>query len=806
MASPPAVDDPDAPKQADIKPRFALRTHVMNRFHPARGTRRVIAVAAALLSGSAFSADVALGTLPTGAQVTAGQATVSQQGQVLTVNQGSQRAAINWQTFSVGANATVQFAQPNAHAVVLNRVTGSEGSVINGALRANGQVFILNPNGVLFGRQAQVDTAGLLATTLNLSDADFLAGRRQLSGAGGAVVNQGQLNAADGGYIALVGQQVRNDGQITARLGTVVLASGNKVTLNFSGDSLVGVSVDEAAFNALVANGGLVQADGGLVILSARAASGLLDTVVNNTSEIRAHTVSNQRGRIYLLGEDGAVEVSGHLDASAPEGGDGGFIETSGPVVRIADGTRVSTLAAQGHSGSWLIDPVDFTVSAGSASQTASGMGVATLLASLKTTDVTIDLAPTGNGYDNRLLFNASLVTDGALGADRTLTLRSAGQIIFGAGAGIDATRGGNTDKLNTVLWTKSGGSQDSSITLSDTSFIKTNGGHLWMGGGNSSTTWNGLTVGNDKAQGMSGAGIVLGASTLDSGVGDISLNASTNVYDPNGQEPAISSSAGGLLRAGGNLTVKVFGPLGNLVQMAGRLSVVGDTNVRVSAEASTAVTLSNSGNRFTGALTIRSNNDASAGLVDNIQNAGVVLPEPPVGAGEAPTPQTTTASSSFTSTVGQAVRTEVPVASLPSLVGLPTPRGLAEFNPTPPNVVSVPAAIAQGFAPGAALRIMGAPGGNEPSQAVTLSEATGMVQQGSFNSPQLRVPVSRNSLADIVDGGVRLPSGVDQLLFVVPEGQGQSGHASQSGKTATDTRGDQGGGTSSGKDTPSRP
>lgn len=361
------------------------------------GTLLASVLTGVMLGGAAQAADLAATALPSGAVVTAGQAHVGQQGAAMTVTQASGKAAIEWNSFSIGKDARVNFVQPNAAAVTLNRVRGNEGSVIDGALHANGQVFILNPNGVLFGKGARVDTAGLVASTLNLGDADFLAGKTSFTGKGGAVRNLGSLNARDGGYIALLGAQVRNDGVISARLGTVALAAGNKVSLTFDGGALVGVAVDEAALAALVANGNAVHADGGLVVLTAKGADGLLSTVVNNTGEVRARTINERGGRIFLLGEGGAVEVAGKLDASAPQGGNGGFIETSGPVLRVADGTRVDSSAVAGRSGSWLIDPTDFTIGSGSAAQGASGIGVDTLQAALAAGNVTIQTQAAGS-------------------------------------------------------------------------------------------------------------------------------------------------------------------------------------------------------------------------------------------------------------------------------------------------------------------------------------------------------------------------------------------------------------------------
>jgi filamentous hemagglutinin family protein len=168
------------------------------------------AVAAVVLAVSAHSA-----TLPTGGQVTAGAASISSTASTLTVNQSSQRTAINWQSFSVGSGATVNFVQPNASAVTLNRVVGTEQSVIAGAMNANGQVFLLNTNGVLFSGTSSVNVGGLVASTLNVSDADFMAGRNTFTsnGSKASVINLGTLYAADGGYVALLGNQVKNEGE-----------------------------------------------------------------------------------------------------------------------------------------------------------------------------------------------------------------------------------------------------------------------------------------------------------------------------------------------------------------------------------------------------------------------------------------------------------------------------------------------------------------------------------------------------------------------------------------------------------------
>ncbi|NBY32775.1 MAG: filamentous hemagglutinin N-terminal domain-containing protein [Betaproteobacteria bacterium] len=304
--------------------------------------------------------------LPQGGKVVGGNAAISSSGSTLTVQQSSQRAAIDWNTFNVGSGAQVNFNQPNAAAVTLNRVLDNNPSQIMGRINAPGQVFIVNPNGVLFGATSQVDVGGLLVTTHGISNADFMSGKSTFEGNGnsGSVVNFGTLQASLGGYIALLAPQVRNEGVIIAREGTVAMAGGNKTTLVFSGQSLTAVQIDQGVMDALVENKHLVKADGGLVVMTARSASVLMGSVVRNSGVVQAQTIANKGGRIMLLGDmtSGTTEVSGTLDASAPNGGDGGFIETSAGKVKIADEVRITTLADKGKTGQWLVDPGSFNV------------------------------------------------------------------------------------------------------------------------------------------------------------------------------------------------------------------------------------------------------------------------------------------------------------------------------------------------------------------------------------------------------------------------------------------------------------
>lgn len=205
--------------------------------------------------------------LPTGGQVVAGQASIASAGSQMTVQQGSDKAILNWQSFDIGADAAVRFVQPSSNAVALNRVIGNDPSRIYGQLSANGKVFLVNSNGVLFGASARVDVGGLVASSLALADADFLAGRLTFgaSASAGEVRNEGSIRTANGGAAVLLGPVVKNSGSIVAPNGSVALAAGEQVAVDLRGDGLVTVRVDRGTAEALVANSGVIQADGGRV-------------------------------------------------------------------------------------------------------------------------------------------------------------------------------------------------------------------------------------------------------------------------------------------------------------------------------------------------------------------------------------------------------------------------------------------------------------------------------------------------------------------------------------------------------------
>jgi filamentous hemagglutinin family protein len=303
-------------------------------------------------------------TLPNGGVVVAGSAQISTNGSLVQIDQASARAIIDWRSFGIGAGGQVVFVQPSAEAATLNRVTGDQVSVILGRLDANGHVFLVNPNGIVFGHGAQVNVGSLIASTSNVSNANFMAGRMtfdQPGRPGAGILNAGMMTAAEGGLIALVAPHVRNDGIIVARLGRVLIGAADTFTVDLYGDSLINLALSDAnagqlhtangePVTSLITNTGTIDSGGGLtVLMTARNAKNVLDNLINMTGVIKADSAVQQGGRILLLGEGGTVNVSGVLSA---RGATGGSIEVLGDAIHLGSTTTVD---AGGTSGGGMI-------------------------------------------------------------------------------------------------------------------------------------------------------------------------------------------------------------------------------------------------------------------------------------------------------------------------------------------------------------------------------------------------------------------------------------------------------------------
>jgi len=275
------------------------------------------------------------------------------------IDQASLRAIYEGSmTMGVNAHLELIHAHGGSGIGLFRDVSGSLTQIF-GRITTNGQVFISNQNGILFGASARVDVGSLFATSLSIKDHDFMAGRYNFynEGNAGSVVNKaGSEQGVEGhiitanGYTALVGPQVRNDGLIVARAGNVTLAAGDRVTLDLVGDGLISLSIDQATFNASVVNTGRIEADGGTVLLAARSANALLDTVINNSGVIRANSLVERNGEIVLDGGNtGAVIVTGTLQAAGVDSGmTGGTVKVLGKYVGLVGSAKID---ASGDAG-----------------------------------------------------------------------------------------------------------------------------------------------------------------------------------------------------------------------------------------------------------------------------------------------------------------------------------------------------------------------------------------------------------------------------------------------------------------------
>ena len=306
------------------KPKtFGGLSQVAQGVYEALQRGRVASALLLLLPGLVFAG-------PSGETVTAGQITVSRPDPGGTViSQVSDSAIIEWQSFSIGSEEYVRFSQPGSHSVVLNRVIGQNPSSILGRLSANGQVFLVNPRGIYFGPNARLDVGGLVASVLDISNEDFLAGNYDFIRGddvpdGAAVVNEGVIVARERGYVVLAGDYAANRGVIEARLGTIALGAGEEMTLEVNDTGgLVSYAVDGEALTTLagVENEGELLADGGRVIMTANVATDLVATAVNVEGLVQAQGIVESNGEVYLTAPGGGdIRVAGTIDTSAAAG------------------------------------------------------------------------------------------------------------------------------------------------------------------------------------------------------------------------------------------------------------------------------------------------------------------------------------------------------------------------------------------------------------------------------------------------------------------------------------------------------
>ncbi|MET3449737.1 filamentous hemagglutinin N-terminal domain-containing protein, partial [Ralstonia sp. 1138] len=530
------------------------------------GLSALSAAAMLLLGGPAMAA----GALPQGGTVVGGQATIGQpNANQMLIQQGSQRAAINWQSFNVGAGNSVQFVQPSASAQVLNRVIGMSGSSqILGTLTANGQVYIVNPQGVVFGKGSVVNAGALLASTKDIDPARFMSeGGRSLflsggSNGSGLVQNDGSLSAAPGGWIVLAGDAVKNTGSINAPGGKVGLLAGGEATLALNGGSLVNVQLNASQAQAAIDNSGSIKAAGGTVLLNANTANTLLGSAINLSGVVDVSGA--QGGRIDVdAGAGGLANLSGATLNAAGTNGAGGNVTVLGNHVGLFQGTHIDASGATG--GGTVLVGGDF-----------QGKG------SLRKADATvmdasssIDASAKGNGNggtvglwsDSYTQFNGNVLAQGGAqgGNGGHVDTSSAGQLGALGQVSANAAHGANG------MWTL----DPSNITVSSaadanyTPWFTPTGNPVTVNNGSLSTALQGGTsVTLNASNGTGGAGwINVAADIASTGSGNLTLLAANGQNVTIGANISLGSgsftAAGGAGAAGANGATWAAGGVG---------------------------------------------------------------------------------------------------------------------------------------------------------------------------------------------------------------------------------------------------
>jgi filamentous hemagglutinin family protein len=327
---------------------------------------------------------------PTGGQVSSGNASISQSGVITTINQSSQHANINWNSFNVGENETVNFVQPNSQSSTLNQIHDANPSSILGAINANGRVFLSNSNGFIFGANSLINVGALFATT---SEIDKITDTNLKLSAGGqgSISNQGNINTQSGGYIGFFAPNIENTGILNSPEGSITLSNASSGTLYLPNSAGIGFTIDSLdSLNPMgIENTGHIKASGGQVLLSSAAVDTTLRNAINNQGIIDVSAIQQNGGDIRILASQGSINQADLLNAdsvingnggdiimiadkdmihsgiSSARGGNvsgnGGFIETSG-FSSLELNALIDTRALNGEWGTWLIDPTTLDI------------------------------------------------------------------------------------------------------------------------------------------------------------------------------------------------------------------------------------------------------------------------------------------------------------------------------------------------------------------------------------------------------------------------------------------------------------
>jgi len=234
---------------------------------------------------------------PAGGNIVGGAGSINQSGLNTTINQNSSLLSINWNSFNLNRDERVQFIQPNIRSIALNRILSNNASQIHGRIDANGQVILVNPNGIFFSPTAVVNVGGLIASGLDIKPSDFMNGNYLFSevlGTDGVVINSGTINASLGGNVALLGKQVANEGVIIANLGSVSLAAGKEAVVTFDNGGILGVKItkeilqNELGVDPAVLNNGEITAEGGRILMTGSVSQDVFSRAVNTGDIVQA--------------------------------------------------------------------------------------------------------------------------------------------------------------------------------------------------------------------------------------------------------------------------------------------------------------------------------------------------------------------------------------------------------------------------------------------------------------------------------------------------------------------------------------
>jgi filamentous hemagglutinin family protein len=532
----------------------------------------------------ALAQTLASNVLPTQGVVQTGSASINSNGANMAITQSTDKASVNWQSFSIGSAASVNITQPHAQAVLLNRVVGNDPSQILGKLSANGQVILLNPNGIVFGKDGSVTASSFTASTFALSDADFMSGyyKYNRNGSTASVVNNGNIQVASGGYVALMGAEVTNNGTITAPQGAVVMAAAESVALpaEVTAPRSVGVPLSKrvrlelapAVVNTVVNNteNGVIVTEGGQVLMQAGA---LATAVASVTHSGNIDTSGPQAGDVTLLADGGRIKVDGRITANSTGQDSQGQANVGGRIVIGRDEDTGVLAASTDMSGATLESNRGFVETSGEYLKT-DNIQVKAKDWLLDPNNIEINLSNTPVTAGNSVVLAGDIAAALDAGTNVTISTGTGAGSTSSATGVTQATDGtGNsstgTIAVNSAITSTYSGSSNPILTLSAASnisiaaAINTSGSdlHLKSTGGSISTTAaiNARNISIDNTGG-----------SINASSGAITAGASTSA--------GTAISLGGHLTASGNLNLFGASSGGTGISLSGSKNLSGAT------------------------------------------------------------------------------------------------------------------------------------------------------------------------------------------------------------------------------------